>query len=157
MAVVGGDNAFGQFGVYATQVRNGGPGNPAVAGSTITAAHTSALMSGGAAQVSGILASIPGGLPAAGNSAVDPTKSYSAVVDTLQVGGNFIGKTGVVPFGTFDSSAILYLDLYHANVSTPYTYLGYFTMDLSTSSAKFTFMLSAAPGSTNAPPHHRAC
>ena len=83
---------------------------------------------------------------------LDPTKSYTQVIDTTGLQNNFIGKTGVVPFGTFDASGILYLDLYHATVSTPYTYLGYFTMDLSTSTPKFTFTPSAAPGSTNAPP-----
>jgi hypothetical protein len=152
MAVVGGDNVFGQFGVYATQVRTGGPGKPAVAGSSITAGHTSSLMSGGAAQVAGILSSTPGGLPTVGNSVVDSTKSYSSVVDTLQVAGNFIGRTGVIPFATFDSSSVLYMDLYHATVSTPYTYLGYFTLDISTSTPKFTFTPSAATGATNAPP-----
>jgi hypothetical protein len=152
MAVVGGNTAFGQFGVYATQVRIGGAGNPAVAGSNIAVGHSSTAMSGGAAAVASILSSTVNGLPTAGNSVVDSTKSYTAVVNTTGVQNNFIGKTGVTPFGTFGSSAILYLDLYHATVPNPYTYLGYFTMDLSSSAPKFTFTPSAAPGTTNAPP-----
>jgi hypothetical protein len=152
MAVVGGNTAFGQFGVYATQVRIGGAGNPAVAGSNIVVGHSSTAMSGGAAAVASILSSTVNGLPTAGNSVVDSTKSYTTVVNTTGVQNNFIGKTGVTPSGTFGSSAILYLDLYHAAVSAPYTYLGYFTMDLSTSTPKFTFMPSAAPGTTNTPP-----
>ena len=151
-AAVGGDNVFGQFGVYATQPRVGGAGNPAVPGSSISAGHTSSEMSGGAAQVSAIMSSTAGGLPAAGNSAVDSTKSYSSVVTTTGLAGNFIGRTGVIPFGTFDSSGILYLDLYHATTSSAYTYLGYFSLDVSTPAARLTFTPSTATGTAGPPP-----
>jgi hypothetical protein len=138
ISVVGGDNAFGQFGVYATQVRTSGAGNPAVAGSSITAGHTSSLMSGGAAQVAGILSSTPGGLPTAGNSVVDSTKSYSSVANTTGQAGNFIGRTGVNPTGTIDSTGVIYEDLYHATTTSPYTYEGYLTFDYGADSLTFT-------------------
>jgi hypothetical protein len=143
VSVVGGDNIFGQFGVYATQPRTGGTGLPSVPGSTLTAGHTSALMSGGAAQVAGILASTVDGLPTAGNSTTDSTKSYSTVVNTTGQAGNFIGKTGVNPTGTMDGSGVIYEDLYHATTTSPYTYLGYFTFDQNAGSVSFT--PSAAP------------
>ena len=143
VSVVGGDNVFGQFGVYATQVRSGGAGDPPVAGSSITAGHTSSLMSGGAAQVAGILGSTPGGLPTAGNSVVDSTKSYSSVANTTGQAGNFIGKTGVNPTGTIDSTGVIYEDLYHATTTSAYTYLGYFTFDYGADS--FSFTPAAAP------------
>jgi hypothetical protein len=138
VAVVGGDNVFGQYGVYATQVRIGGAGDPSVPGSSLTAAHSSTAMSGGAAAVSSILSSTVNGLPTAGNSVVDSTKSYTSVVDTTGVQNNFIGKTGVNPAGTIDSSGIIYEDLYHATTSSPYTYMGYFTVDPGASSITFT-------------------
>jgi len=151
VAVVGGNNVFGSFGVFATQLRTSGPGNPPVAGSAVTATHSTSQMSGGASQVASILSSTIGGLPAAGNSLVDSTKSYTAVVNTTGLQNNFIGKTGVIPFGTLDSSAILYLDLYRATVSTAYTYLGFFTINLSGSTPKLTFTPSAANGGTVPP------
>ena len=149
MAIIGGNNAP-VFGVFATQVRSGGSGDPAVAGSSITATHSTSQMSGGAASITAIGA-LAGGLPTAGNYLLDPNKTYTAAVAT-GVQNNFIGKTGVIPFGTFDISSILYLDLYHATVSSPYTYLGYFTFDLSTSSPKFTFTPSGAASSAVPPP-----
>jgi PKD repeat protein len=148
-AVVGGNNTFGQFGVYATAVRAGGAGVPAVAGSNLSSkGHSSANMSGGASAVSAILSATAGGLPTAGNYVVDSTKSFTAEVTTLGIQNNFIGKTGVTPFGTFGSSSILYLDLWHATTTSPYTYLGYFTIDLSTATPVFTFTPSGAGGSS---------
>lgn len=151
-AVVAGNNNPGVFDVYATQVRVGGAGTPSVAGSSITATHSSSQISGGAGQVAAILSGTINGLPTAGNSVVDSTKSYTAVVDTTGMQNNFIGKTGVIPFGTFDSSKILYLDLYKATVSVAYTYLGYFTFDLSTGTPHLTFTPSGAAGTLPPPP-----
>ncbi len=145
-AVVAGNNTFSQYDVYATQVRTNGAGTPGVPGSSITAGHSSSQMSGGAAEVAAIMSSVIGGLPTAGNSALDSTKSYTSIVMTTGVQNNFIGKTGVVPLGTFDTSKILYLDLYKATVATAYTYLGFFTLDLSTGTPHLTFTPSGAVG-----------
>jgi hypothetical protein len=138
IAVVGGSTAVGAYAVYVTQVRTGGAGDPSVAGSSITATHSTSQMSGGAAAVASIMSSLPGGLPTAGNSALDSTKSYTSVVDTTGVQNNFIGKTGVIPFGTVDSTGIIYEDLYKATVPNAYTYQGYFTFNYGADSLTFT-------------------
>jgi len=142
MAVIGGDNMFNQFGVFATQVRAGGAGLPGVAGSAITAGHTSALMSGGASVVAGLAS---GGQPTAGNSLVDGSKSYSAAEVTTSA-SSFVGKTGVNPTGTIDSSGIIYEDLFAATTSSAYKYAGYFTFNYSADSLTFTpATLAAVP------------
>ena len=148
MAVVGGNNTFGQFGVYATQPRTGGAGDPAIPGSSISVGHTSSEMSGGAAQVSGIMGSVSGGLPTAGNSAVDSTKSYTAIVNTTGQAGNFIGKTGVNPTGTIDNTGVIYEDLYHATTSSAYSYLGFFSFNANSGSVTFTPAAAPVPEPT---------
>ncbi len=148
MAVVGGNNTFGAYDVYATQVRSGGAGDPTVAGSSIIAGHSSSQMSGGAAEVASIMSGVVGGLPTAGNSALDTTKSYTSIVDATGVQNNFIGKTGVNPTGTLDTSGLIYEDLYFANVATPYTYEGYFTFNYTADTLTFTPALAVPePGS----------
>jgi hypothetical protein len=141
MAIIGGNNAP-VFGVFATQVRSGGSGDPAVAGSSITATHSTSQMSGGAASITAIGA-LAGGLPTAGNYLLDPNKTYTAAVAT-GVQNNFIGKTGVNPTGTIDSSGIIYEDLYKATTSSAYTYQGYLAFDAGTGSLTFT-PAAAAP------------
>jgi len=150
VATVAASTAFNAYDVYATQVRTGGAGNPAVPGSSITAGHSSSQINGGASALTGIMSTV-GGLPTAGNSALDSSKSYTSVVDTTGSALNFIGKTGVIPFGTFDSSGIVYLDLYKASVSSNYTYLGYFKFDLSTATPHLSFTPSGAPNTGNPP------
>ena len=147
MAVVGGDNVFGSFGVFATQVRSGGAGTAAIPGSSLTATpHSSSAMSGGASAVSAIMSSVVGGLPTAGNQASDTTKSYSAT----EVNGatTFLGKTGVQPAGTIGSSGIMYEDLWAATTTKAYTYEGFFTFNYGADSLTFTpasLVVSAVP------------
>jgi hypothetical protein len=148
LAVVGGNNTFNQYGVYATQLRVGGAGNPAVAGSTVTSGHSSSQMSGGAATVTGV-ASTTTGLPSAGNSTLDSSKSYSSAIDDSASALSFVGKTGVNPASAMDGTGIIYMDLYHATTTSNYTYLGYFTLKVS--SALLTFTPSGAPN-TSGPP-----
>jgi hypothetical protein len=149
LAIVGGDNVFNQTEIWATQVRVGGAGNPAVAGSSLSALHTSTQLSGGAVAISSIAANT-GGLPSAGNSTLDPNKTYTSQIDQTGSGNNFIGKTGVNPTGAFDETGILYMDLYHATVASNYTYMGYFTVDVS--GGHLTFTPSGAPNTGGPPP-----
>jgi len=137
MAVVGGNNTFGSFGVFATQVRSGGAGDAAVPGSSISATHSSTQMSGGAAAVAG-LAALAGGLPTAGNSLSDPNKTYSSGIEAAGSQNNFIGKTGVNPAGTIDNTGIIYEDLWAATTGSAYAYKGYFTFNYGTDSLTFT-------------------
>lgn len=147
-AVVGGNNTQFQFGVYATQLRVGGAGNPAVAGSSITKGHSSSQMSGGAQSITEV-ASATTGLPSAGNSTLDSSKSYSSDIDDAVSQTSFVGATGVDPGSAMDSTGIIYMDLYHATTTSNYTYLGYFTLNVS--SASLTFTPSGAPN-TSGPP-----
>ena len=145
VSVVAGSTAITNVDIYTTQVRTNGAGNPAVPGSLITATHSSSQISGAASALGSMMSGVSGGLPTAGNGALDSTKSYTAQVDKTGSALNFIGKTGVVPFGTFDSSAVIYLDLYKGTVAAGYVYLGYFKVDLSTSTAHLSFTPLAAP------------
>jgi hypothetical protein len=150
MAVVGGSQAVGHFGVFATQLRSGGAGNPAVAGSSITATHSSSQMSGGAAAVGGIV-----GLPTAGNLALlNPTttpsdnKGWTTAIDTTGLPSNFIAKTGVNPNSTIGANGIIYEDLFAATTASAYTYEGYFTFNYGADSLTFTpatLQVSAVP------------
>lgn len=145
VAVVGGNNVFGKYDLYATQIRVGGAGNPAVPGSSLTGqTHSQTQVSGAATVLTG------NPWPVAGHDTNDTTKSYTAEVGPTVTAGDFIGKCGVNPFGTFDSSAVVYLDLWYATPTVAYTYQGYFTFDLSTGTPHLTFTPAAAPFS--APP-----
>jgi hypothetical protein len=137
LAVVGGNNTFGQYGVFATQVRSGGAGDPTVAGSSISATHSSSQMSGGAGTITG-LASTTGGLPSAGGMMSDSSKSYSLSIELTTSASSFVGKTGVNPTGTMDSSGVLYEDLYSATTTSPYTYQGFLKFDYNNDSLTFT-------------------
>ena len=141
MAVVAGnnDNTVNPFDVFATALRSGGAGTASVPGSNLsTKSHSSAAMSGGASQVASIMASTVNGLPTAGTSAVDSTKSYTSVVVTTGVQNNFIGKTGVNPTGTVGASGVIYEDLWGATTSSAYTYEGYFKFDSGAATLTFT-------------------
>jgi PKD repeat protein len=96
------------------------------------------------------MSSNPSELPTAGNSALDSSKSYYAMLFPVDGPNTYYVKTGVNPPGTFDSSQIIYMDLYTATVGLPYTYLGFFTVDLSTGTPMLTFTPSGAAG-TSAP------
>ncbi len=145
VAAVGGNNVFMQYAVYATQPRFGGPGNPAVPGSSLSGANHS---SGTLAAAAGTLTGNP--WPGAASSAVDSTKSYTARVGPTLASTDFYGKSGVNPFGTLDDSGVIYLDLWFANVVNGYSYKGYFTVDVSGSSPKLTF--TPAAGTPPPPP-----
>jgi len=105
-------------------------------------------MSGGASSITPVAANV-GGLPSAGNFVLDPNKTYSSQIDAATSANSFIGKTGVDPTGIFDGTGVLYMDLYHATTTSNYTYLGYFTMDVS--AGHLTFTPSGAPN-TSGPP-----
>jgi hypothetical protein len=144
VAVVGARNG-GTPDVYATQVRVGG-GSPGTPGSALTGLSVS-----GATLAAASVTLTGNPWPTAGNSTVDSTKSYTANVGPELVGGNFYSASGVDPFGTFDSSAVIYLDLWYAVPNKAYAYQGYFTVDLSGATAKLTFTPKDAPGSTPPP------
>ena len=139
VAVVGANNQFPSYDIYATQVRVGGAGAPAVAESDLTtAASYESILSAAAATLTG------NPWPTAGTGTADSTESFTAKVGPTQVSGNFFSRSGVNPFGTIDGSSVIYLDLWHATVASAYAYLGYFTLDLSGSAPRLAFTPAAA-------------
>ncbi len=134
MAVVSGNPTFGQYDLYATQVRTGGAGNAAVAGSDLTSqGHSTSQISGGAATLTGNLA----WPTTTGQGVVDSTLTYSTKVEASTASSMF-GKTGVQAAGTIDNTGTIYEDLWFATPSQAYTYEGYFTFNDNTGSLTFT-------------------
>jgi hypothetical protein len=138
VAVVGGNYNYGGYDVYATAVRAGGAGTPAVAGSNLGAkSHSSGTLSAAAGTLTG------NPWPVSGASAVDSTFSYTKAVGP-DPSADFYAASGVDPFATFGSPAIVYLDLWYATVPNGYAYQGYFKVDLSGATPSLTFTPAAA-------------
>jgi hypothetical protein len=122
------------YDIYATAVRTGGAGNPAVPGSSLTGkSHSTTILATSATALG------PIAFPAPGTGTNDSSKSYTKQVGPAVTASDFVGKSGVNPFGTFSSPATVYLDLWYATVPAGYTYVGYFTADLSTGTPHLTF------------------
>jgi PKD repeat protein len=148
MAVVGGTNTFGEGAIYVTQVRSSNFGNAALPGSTLPKSNqSSATLVAAANEIGAILTDGTVLLPTAGsyltNYVVDPTKSYTGIVDTTGQQNNFIGKSGIVPTGTISNTIVMDLWRQVGGVKTN-NYLGYFTFGLSGTSPNFTFTPVAA-------------
>jgi len=149
--VVGGyNNATGPSDVYLTQLRSG-VGIPSVAGSTVTATVTKSGINGAVSTLNQIIA------PVAGAGVNDTTLSWENYIEPANTGSTFIGNSAYNPDAPVSPGAVLYEDLWYAakNGSLPppasYTYLGYFTLDLTGGSPKLTFTPMNAPGSLTSP------
>ncbi len=140
VGVVGGNNTFNQYNVYATQLRAGGAGDAPSAGSDLAGANHS---SGTLAAAAGTLTGNP--WPTAGNFVVDSTKSFTSKVGPALTGTDFYGKSGVNPFGTIGSSSVIYEDLWYGTVANGYQYEGYFELDLSGATPSLTFTPATVP------------
>lgn len=144
MGVVGGLSSFGNYDLYATATRMGGPGDPAVAGSDLGArVHNSSTLSSAANDLSVV------GFPSnAGDGAILGTGDHDSwtlnVAPTLAT-GSFYGDAGINPMSDLDSSGLVYEDLWMATPSSAYTYLGYFTLDAANSSLTYTPSVAPVP------------
>ncbi|HVU27787.1 MAG TPA: hypothetical protein VHG71_08650, partial [Verrucomicrobiae bacterium] len=108
MGVVGGKVLFpSTYDVYATDLRSGGPGNPAVAGSDLTISLN--LNNSAIAQSVASIAVI--NAPVAGTGVLDTSKSWSANIEPTFTSGTFYGNTGVNPGSAISGSGVLYEDL----------------------------------------------
>lgn len=141
--------------VYLTQLRAGGAGTPSVPGSSVLAQMSRAQDNTTYASLSGSLAS-----PSAGTGILDTGKSWESEVEpgALNSGNQaaFQSDTGLNPDSLVGTSAVLYEDLWESSSSTlsgtkPYTYLGYFTLDLTGANPKLTFTGVNVPGSLTPP------
>lgn len=141
--------------VFVTQLRVGGAGNPAVAGSTVTQQLSRS-------QDNTTFSAISGGLvtPAAGSGTLDTSKSWESYVEpgALNSGqqGAFESQAALDPDSSVGASSVLYEDLWESSSSSltgakPFTYLGYFTLDLTGANPKLTFTSINVPASLSAP------
>jgi hypothetical protein len=139
IAVVGASPSV-PYDVYATAIRAGGAGNPAVPGSSLAGkSHGTTVLATSATALG------PIAFPAPGTGTNDGSKSYTKQVGPAVTASDFVGKSGINPFGTFDSSAVIYMDLWYATVPVGYTYMGYLKVDLSTGTPHLTFTPAGAP------------
>ncbi|HUA67100.1 MAG TPA: hypothetical protein VMA13_01015 [Candidatus Saccharimonadales bacterium] len=150
--VVGGENYAAGGGtayIYGTQLRTGNFGNPALPGSSLTQLAKQSQDNSAESALSQLNA------PAAGMGLLDSTKSWEAFVEPTPTASSFFGNVGFNPDSAVSTSSILYEDLWETKDSgdargsqgQPYTYLGYFTLDLTGSSPKFTFTSTNVPAS----------
>lgn len=136
---------------YATQLRSA-LGTPAVPGSTAPLPISRSALNGAAG---GVLGGLNG--PAAGTGVLDAGKSWQAAVEPGGTSPNsFFGSTGVNPDTIIAPGSVVYEDLWTVSNGTlgdvaSWTYLGYFTLDLSGGSPKLTFTPTNAPA-TLVPP-----
>ncbi len=111
-----------------------------MAGSTLTQTLTQGQDNTAEADLSPLVS------PAAGTGFLDGSKSWESSVEPT-LAGSFYQGTGVNPDSLFNSSTVLYEDLYETSnassgrgaASDPFTYLGYFTLDLTGGSPSLTF------------------
>jgi hypothetical protein len=144
MGVVGGksDIPTGTYDLYATALRIGGAGTPGVAGSDLTGFNHS---QGTIANAESTLTTV--GFPTAGNGLLissGSSGSWTKNVSPTLSANTFYGASGVDPSSAIDGSGILYEDLWKATPGE-YSYMGYFTLDASGSSASLTFTPTAVP------------
>jgi hypothetical protein len=145
MGVVGGQNQFpSSYDLFATGLRVGGAGNAWMPGSNLSGfSHSQSIIS--SAEVS--IAGNPS-FPTAGNGVLDSSKSWSVNIEPTFTANTFWGASGINPSSAMDASGVIYEDLWKATPSSPYSYLGYFTLNLSGPAPSLTFTPSAVPEPT---------
>jgi hypothetical protein len=115
--------------VYLTQLRSGGAGIPSVAGSSVSQQLSRNQDNTTYADLGTLFS------PAAGTGGLDTSKSWENLVDPINSTGTFQSNTGLNPDSAVSASSVLYEDLWYTSSSTltgtqPFTYLGYFTLNL---------------------------
>lgn len=146
--VVGGSNGNPPD-LYATQLRSGGMGTPSAPGSASPATFYKGDLLVGYSDLSQLVLVAP----PAGSGVLDTSKAWVNYVEPTFTVGTFYGDTGINPDSSISSSGVLYEDLwYNSNSSTsvkkPFTYEGYFTLDLTGNNPSLTFTPSAVPEPT---------
>jgi len=147
--VVGGSNAGNPSDIFLTQLRTSNIGSPALAGSSVTKLMTRAQDNSAYAN----LTQING--PSAGTGLLDTSKSWENFVEPANTASTFLGATGLNPDSPVSPSTVLYEDLWETSRSSitgssPYIYLGYFTLNV-TGSPSLTFTSTNVPGALTSP------
>src|SRR6516164_6526648 len=138
VGVVGGSNAGNPSDIFLTQLRTSNIESPALAGSSVTKLMTRAQDNSAYANLT------PLNTPSAGTGFLDTGKSWESDVEPANTASTFIGATGLNPDSLLSTSSVLYEDLWETSRSSisgssPYTYLGYFTLDLTGGSPVLSF------------------
>jgi len=135
---------------YVTQLRTSNIGNPSLAGSSLTATMTRSQDNQVASALSNL--GFPN-LPGAGGSLLDTNKTWESYVEPNSSGvpQSELNISGVNPDSAVSTTSVLYEDLWSTTSSTltgakPFTYLGYFTLDLTGSDPSLTFSPVPEPG-----------
>jgi len=136
--------------VYLTQLRSGGVGTPSVAGSSVSQQLSRNQDNTTYADLGTLFS------PAAGTGGLDTSKSWESLVEPAFGTGTFQSNTGLNPDSPVGTNSVLYEDLWYTSSSTltgtqPFTYLGYFTLDLTGANPKLTFTPKNAPASLTPP------
>ena len=135
--------------LYAAQLRSGA-GTPSVAGSTAPAGLSRAQDDNALSDLSTLFS------PATGTGGLDPNKTWESDVEPANNNNSFYGVTGINPDSSVSLSRVLYEDLWETSSGSlsgtkPFTYLGYFTLDLTGANPKLTFTPKNAPVSLTPP------
>ncbi|HXR47574.1 MAG TPA: hypothetical protein VN784_09055 [Candidatus Limnocylindrales bacterium] len=131
--------------LYATQLRSGGAGIPSVPGSTSPGTFYKGDILLGYSDVGQLYH-----LPAAGAGVLDTSKSWENYVEPANANGTFYGDMGFSPDSPVGPSTVLYEDLWYvsnnsSSTKIPFTYVGYFTLNLTGGSPSLTFTPTNAP------------
>ena len=140
--VVGGLGSGQTAGVYVTELRKGGAGAPAVAGSKAPAATPKSADVPAWTDINDLVT--PGTV---GTGLLDTSKSWESLIEPTFNSGTFWGLIGVNPDTTVTTNSVLYEDLWFSQSSgpqEPYVYQGYFTLTVGSSSASLTYTPSTA-------------
>jgi hypothetical protein len=147
--VVGGSSAGNPDEIFVTQTRVGGAGLPSVPGSSVTG--KAGLFADNAAYAD--VSEING--PATGSGGVlDAGKSWETYIEPGAGAGSFFGDTGFQPDTAFNTNSVLYEDLWFSassGGSQPFSYLGYFTLNLTGGTVSLTFTPVKAPAQLGQP------
>lgn len=124
--------------VFTTQLRSGGAGAASVAGSSVSQQLSRSSDNTTYSQLGTLFS------PAVGTGGLDTSKSWESLVDPANNTGSFQSNTGLNPDSAVSPSSVLYEDLWETSSSTlsgtkPFTYVGYFTLDLTGSNPSLTF------------------
>ncbi len=148
--VVGGSNAGSPSDIYVTQLRTGGPGNPATPGSTLSATLSRSQDNIAYSDLTAL--NTPS---TTGSGILDTSKTWETYVEAQpnpQAYGSFWSDSGENPDSTINKTTVLYEDLYYTSNSSfsgsqPFVYEGYFTLNLTGGSPVLTFTPKGAIGS----------
>ena len=143
VGVAGGQSQFpSSYSIFATSLRLGGPGNPAVAGSDLSSfSHSANTISSSVSDLSQVA------LPATGTGVLDAGKSWNTHVLTLSP-GSFYGDSGINPNAVMDGSGVIYEDLWGATAGNAYSYLGFFSLNVGGAQPSLSFTPTVVPEPT---------